>query len=199
MSAPALGLAGLVLAAGAGTRFGRPKALVAFAGEPLVARAVRMLTAAGCAPVVVVLGAGAEVVTAAVDLPHAVVNPHWAKGLGSSLCCGLAALPADMPAAVVALADQPLVGPESVARLAAAWRGGAVAAVATYGGRQRNPVLLARSLWPAISAQATGDTGAGPWLRAHPDLVTLVACDDTGSPHDIDTPADLQAAQSAQD
>ena len=184
-------VAGLVLAAGAGSRFGRPKALVEFDGEPLVSRAVRMLRTAGCAPVVAVLGAAADEVTAAVELSDVVVNPSWAKGMGSSLRCGLSALPDDVPAVVVALADQPLVGAESVTRLAAAWRAGAVAAVATYGGRPRNPVLLARSVWPDVVAQLAGDTGAGPWLRAHPELVTAVPCDGTGSPHDIDTPDDL--------
>lgn len=193
MSSPATGIAGLVLAAGAGRRFGRPKALVAFEGEPLVARAVAMLCAAGCSPVVVVLGAGADEVRATVDLPQTVVNPGWAQGMGSSLRCGLAALPADAPAVVIALADQPLVGSESVTRLTAAWREGAVAAVATYGGRPRNPVLLARPVWPDVCADLTGDTGAGPWLRAHPEMVTLVACDDTGSAYDIDTPEDLLA------
>ncbi len=194
-------VAGLVLAAGAGSRFGRPKALVALDGELLVARAVQMLIAAGCTPVIAVLGAGADEVRATVDLPHVVVNPDWAQGMGSSLRCGLAALAADgdAEAVVIALADQPLVGTESVDRLAAAWRAGAVAAVATYGGQQRNPVLLARSVWPSVSSGLMGDRGAGPWLRAHPDLVTLVACDDTGSPYDIDTPADLLALPTAKD
>lgn len=189
-----MSLAGLVLAAGAGTRFGRPKALVPFGGEPLVTRAVRMLSGAGCEPVVVVLGAAADEVRLAVDLPHAVVNPDWALGMGSSLRCGLAALPADADAVVVALADQPLVGKDAVVRLAAAWRDGAVAAVATYGGQPRNPVLLARAVWPDITKSLTADTGAGPWLRAHPKQVTLVDCDGTGSPYDIDTPDDLLTA-----
>jgi nicotine blue oxidoreductase len=184
-------LAGLVLAAGGGSRFGRPKALVRFAGEPLLARAVRTLSAGGCAPVVAVLGAGATEMGAALDLPGAVVNADWAAGLGSSLRCGLSALPGSVAAVVVALVDQPLVGAGAVFRLAAAWRGGAVAAVATYAGRQRNPVLLSRQVWPAVAAAAEGDAGAGPWLRAHAELVTPVPCDGTGSPCDIDTPEDL--------
>ncbi|MDQ6874457.1 MAG: nucleotidyltransferase family protein [Actinomycetota bacterium] len=183
--------AGLVLAAGGGVRFGHPKALVEYAGEPLVLRAVRMLAAGGCAPVLAVLGAGAGDVLAAVELPRAVVNPDWRQGMGSSLARGLAALPPESAAVVVALADQPLVGSEAVLRLIAAWRAGAVAAVATYDGQHRNPVLLARQVWPALSAELGGDAGAGPWLRAHPELVTPVGCDGTGSPVDIDTPEDL--------
>jgi nicotine blue oxidoreductase len=63
--------------------------------------------------------------------------------------------------------------------------------VAGYGGRRRNPVLIARRHWDEVIALAAGDTGARPFLRAHPELVTLVECGDTGSPDDIDTPEDL--------
>ncbi len=91
----------------------------------------------------------------------------------------------------MALADQPLVGVEAVARLIAAYRAGASVAVAAYGGQPRNPVLLAREHWAEVVATATGDQGARTFLRARPDLVTLVECGDTGRPDDIDTPADL--------
>lgn len=182
-------VAGLLLAAGSGSRLGRPKALVTVAGESLVERGVQTLRAGGCEPVLVVLGA------APVPVPppaRAVPNPDWATGMASSLRAGLAALAGqDVRAAVVALADQPLVGPEAVQRLVAAWRGGVAAAVATYDGRPRNPVLLDRSVWAEVAAAAHGDEGARPWLRAHPADVAAVPCDDTGSPYDIDTPADL--------
>jgi len=189
-------VAGLLLAAGAGSRMGRPKALVELDGEPLVRRGVRLLEAGGCRPVVAVLGAAAERVRREVTLEHVVVAEEWATGMGASLRAGLAALaalPATAGACVVALADQPLVGAESVRRLVAAWAGGARAAVATYAGAPRNPVLLDRGTWAEVAAAAEGDTGARPWLRAHPEHVTLVPCDDTGSPYDVDTPADLTA------
>jgi CTP:molybdopterin cytidylyltransferase MocA len=92
---------------------------------------------------------------------------------------------------VVALADQPLVGPESVRRLIAAHQAGASVAVATYDGHPRNPVLIGRGHWPEVVALAAGDVGARPFLRAHPDLVTRVECADTGRPDDIDSPEDL--------
>ena len=92
----------------------------------------------------------------------------------------------------MALADQPLVGAEAVGRLIAAYRAGAGVAVAAYGGKPRNPVLLAREHWPEVIAAATGDQGARAFLRARPELVTLVECGDTGRPDDIDTPADLE-------
>lgn len=186
--------AAVVLAAGAGTRFGGPKALLQVDDELLVDRAVRVARAAGCAPVFVVLGAAAGDVVEAADLEDAVVlvNDDYARGMGSSLRCGLAAA-ADhqAPAAVVLLVDQPRVGPEAVRRLVAAWRGGARAAVASYSNQPRNPVLLDATTWPEVSATAKGDVGARDWLRAHADDVVLVACDDLGSDIDIDTPDDL--------
>jgi len=186
---------GVLLAAGEGRRFGGPKALAELGGELLVERGARLLISGGCADVVVVLGAAAAEVRRRARLGQArtVLNPDWATGMGSSLAVGLRALDPSCGAAVVALADQPLVGPESIQRLAAAWRDGAGAAVATYGGRARNPVLLDRSLWAAVIETATGDTGARSFLRAHESLVTPVACDGTGAPDDVDTVTDLLA------
>ena len=100
-------------------------------------------------------------------------------------------MPDNCAAAVIALVDQPLVGPESVRRLIAAFAAGARVAVAAYAGAPRNPVLLAREHWAEVAALAVGDAGARPFLRAHPDLVTLVECGDTGSPDDLDTRSDL--------
>jgi nicotine blue oxidoreductase len=111
--------------------------------------------------------------------------------MGSSLAAGLAMVPDACVAAVVALVDQPLVGPEAVRRLIAAHAAGAGIAVAAYDGAPRNPVLLAREHWPGVIEMAVGDAGARPYLRAHPDLVTLVECGDTGRPDDMDTPSDL--------
>jgi len=186
-------VAGLLLAAGGGTRLGTPKALVEYHGRLLVERGVAVLSDGGCEPVHVVLGAGYEEVLAAADLAGAVVvhHPGWAAGMGSSLRAGLASLPASADAVVVALVDQPLVTPAAVHRLRAAFDGGAVAAVATYAGQRRNPVLLARPTWADVAALAEGDVGARAYLRARPDLVTAVACDDVSSPTDIDTPEDL--------
>jgi CTP:molybdopterin cytidylyltransferase MocA len=180
-----------LLAAGSGSRLGQPKATVELDGEPLARRGVALLRAGGAGPVVVVTGA------VPVDLPRdlsgvlTVHNPRWSTGMGSSFAVGVAAVPGDCGAAVIALVDQPLVGPEAVRRLISAYRAGAGAAVACYGGRPRNPVLLAREHWAAAVALAAGDAGARPFLRANPALVTEVECGDTGRPDDIDTEADL--------
>ncbi|HEY2576941.1 MAG TPA: nucleotidyltransferase family protein [Streptosporangiaceae bacterium] len=180
-------VAGLLLAAGGGSRLGRPKALVTIAGQSLADRGIALLRAGGAAPVVVVTGA------AMIEPPGALAvhNPDWRSGMGSSLVTGLTALPGTVSAAVIALADQPLIGPEAVRRLIAAHAGGAEVAVAAYHGQPRNPVLIARVHWPELIASSAGDTGARPFLRSHRELVTLVECGDTGSPDDVDTPEDL--------
>jgi CTP:molybdopterin cytidylyltransferase MocA len=118
-------------------------------------------------------------------------NPQWRSGMGSSLAAGLATVPDTCAAAVIALVDQPLIVPEAVRRLIAAYGAGASVAVAAYQGAPRNPVLLAREHWPEVVALAVGDAGARPFLRAHPELVTLVECGDTGRPDDLDTRSDL--------
>ncbi len=186
-------VAGILLAAGEGSRLGRPKALVQLGGQTLAQRGVALLRDGGADPVLVVTGA----VPVSIPAAEAVYNPDWRTGMGSSLAAGLRALAAGavagdgMGAAVVALADQPLVGVEAVRRLIAAYRAGAGVAVAAYDGKPRNPVLIAREHWASVLELATGDTGARPFLRAHPELVTLVECGDTGSPYDVDTPEDL--------
>jgi CTP:molybdopterin cytidylyltransferase MocA len=193
-------VAGVLLAAGEGSRFGQPKALVELNGQTLAERGVGLLRAGGADPILVVTGA----VPLELDRTLTVDNPQWRTGMGSSLRAALQALTEagrgpdigsdigpEIGAVVVALADQPLVGAEAVARLIAAYRGGASVAVAAYDGRPRNPVLLAREHWPEVIATATGDQGARTFLRTRPELVTLVECGDTGRPDDIDTPADL--------
>src|SRR3954447_16514392 len=119
-------VAGLVLAAGEGRRFGGPKALVELAGELLVDRAVRVLRTAGGEPVMVVLGAAAPDVVAQAGLDAVVVvNDGWPEGMGSSLRCGLS-LAADVgaEALVVMLVDQPLIAADVVRRLTERWRDG---------------------------------------------------------------------------
>jgi CTP:molybdopterin cytidylyltransferase MocA len=155
-----------VLAAGASTRFGSPKQRVLLA--PVLER-VRAAAAVG--EILVVLGAH-EVETDA----RVVRCPDWERGPGASLRCGLAALPADSEAAVVVLGDGPDLSPAAVDRVVEAWRaGGGGLYAASYGGVRGHPLLLARPLWERVP-----DEG----MRAlEPELV---ACDDLGSPGDVD-------------
>lgn len=217
-------VAGILLAAGDGSRLGRPKALIVIGGQSLARRGIALLQRGGADPVIVVTGAagpdalGGDALgpdalgrdargmdAPASDAPGSetgaggwrqpglisVHNPRWSTGMGSSLAVGLAAAPDGCTAAVLALADQPLVGPAAVRRLITAHAAGASVAVACYDGRPRNPVLIAREHWAEVAELATGDVGARPFLRAHPELVVQIECGDTGRPDDIDTPDDL--------
>ncbi|MEU7891435.1 nucleotidyltransferase family protein [Nonomuraea sp. NPDC049152] len=181
---------GLLLAAGQGARLGTPKALVEYEGERLVDRGVRLLHEGGCHPVIVVLGAATVQVRGAV----VVRNPDWCSGMGSSLRVGLDALPSDASGVVIALVDQPFVEPAAVRALIDS---GARVAVATYGGRRRNPVLVSVEHVARVAELAVGDVGARAFMRAHPELVTEVEV--PGDPRDIDTPEDLAALTSRTD
>lgn len=182
------GVAGLLLAAGEGRRLGRPKALVSIGGRTLVERGVDLLRDGGTDPVVVVTGA------VAVSLPGVVTvhNPDWLTGMGSSLRTGLATLPADSAAVVVALVDQPLIGAETVRRLISAFLDKPGLIAAGYHGKRRNPVLIPRRYWADVAAAAEADVGARGFLRAHDALITVVECGDIGQPDDLDTEEDLK-------
>jgi CTP:molybdopterin cytidylyltransferase MocA len=178
---------GLVLAAGAGTRYGMAKALIPYPDRLLVEQAADTLREAGCARTVVILGAeAARVRAAAPGLPETVVNPDWATGLGSSLRAGLrAAGGTPASAVVVVLVDMPGVTPEAVRRIIA-HASPAALVMGGYGDRRGHPVLLGRDHWAGVIATATGDRGARDYLHAHADLVEVVAVGDIADDRDID-------------
>jgi nicotine blue oxidoreductase len=172
--------AGVLLAAGAGTRFGMPKVLAA-QGEWLRI-AVHALADGGCDDVVVVLGA------AVVDVPapaRAVIAADWADGLSASVRAGISAIGC-AEVAVIHTVDTPDVGADVVRRVLAAARSAPSGLVrARYGQRPGHPVVVARRHWPDLLERLDGDNGAGPWLRARTDVVT-VDCADLASGRDID-------------
>ena len=176
-------VAGLVLAAGAGTRFGQPKAPVVIDGERLVDRAVRNLREGGCDTVSVVLGAWVGEVSGADIL----VNDAWPEGMGSSLRCGLLFLTetSDADAALVTLVDLPGLTPDAVRRLVTC---PAELAVATYEGERGHPVRIGRSLWPRAIEVAHGDEGARRLMQEVP--VERVEVGDVAAGYDVDTPVE---------
>jgi len=183
-------IGGLVLAAGAATRFGAPKQLAELDGMPMLEHSVMAMTAAPVGRVVVVLGSGAEEVAARVNLHGAepLVCSRWEEGQSASLACGLAAL-ASCEAVVVTLGDQPRMSPDAIRRVIAA-RGDASAVRATYGGQPGHPVLLERDLFEALR-DVSGDKGARNLLLS--TNVLDLACDDLGGGEDVDTRAELDA------
>jgi molybdenum cofactor cytidylyltransferase len=188
-----------VLAAGRGSRVvgadGTPKPLLELRGRPLVNWALDAAMDSGLRPAVLVVGYQGAKVGRAVPQGVSVVRARgWRSGIARSLRTALDALEgwAQVGAVCVGLADQPLIGADAYRRLAAAYDDGATLAVATYGGVRANPVLFARSLWPA-ARQLDGDEGARALMRTHP--VVEVVCDGTGDPQDIDTLDDLRAME----
>lgn len=171
-------VAGVVLAAGAGTRFGMPKVL-AEQGEWL-RRAVDALAGGGCDDVVVVLGA------AVVDVPppaRAVVAQDWADGMSASLRAGLGAIDG-AELAVLHLGDTPDVGADVVARVLEAAEPSGLAR-ATYGGRPGHPVVIARRHWSGLLSTLHGDEGARAFLAGRDDVVA-VECGDLATGEDVD-------------
>ena len=190
------GVAAIILAAGLGSRFGEaPKLLAELDGKPLARHVAEAALASLASPILVVVGHRREDVRAALaGLDVAIVhNPAYADGLSTSLKAGFAALPPGSEGAVVLLGDMPRVTPALIDGLVEAWLRGRrpVAAVPTHAGRRGNPVLLARSLAPAIASLA-GDGGAGPLLRARGDVLEWPV-DDPAIIQDVDTAAALAA------
>ena len=154
-------VAGIVLAAGGAQRMGRSKQLLELEGEPLVRRAARTALAAGLAPVVVVVGAEAEAVSAALEglMVQIAPNPAWAAGQSTSLHAGLAALPQSCGATIFLLADQPFAPRELLSSLRELHAQSLPALAAPMcGGRRANPALFDRRTFSALRL-IQGDSG----------------------------------------
>jgi CTP:molybdopterin cytidylyltransferase MocA len=206
-------LTGIVLAAGAGTRMGTPKALLRDPdGTPWLNRASELLSAAGCDPVLVVLGAQANDARALLPVPaegapagavRAVITADWAKGMAHSLRAGLAAatqpersdrFASPATAALITLVDMPDLPLAVVQRVLGSSPAGSTITPsslrqAVYKGRPGHPVLIGSAHWPAVAATLSGDRGARDYLVAHG--VEEMECCDLFDGHDIDTVAAL--------
>jgi CTP:molybdopterin cytidylyltransferase MocA len=189
---------GLVLAAGEGRRMGGPKALLRDeSGTPWVVRTVRVLQHGGVADVVVVVGAAADEVRAAllaaVPPDHGVrvvAADDWAEGMGASLRTGLRALVGldDVTAALVCVVDTPGLN-AAVVRRVAALAGPDVLARATYDGKPGHPVLLGSAHFGGLVDDARGDVGARDYLSRR--KASTVECGDLADGTDVDAPEDL--------
>lgn len=181
---------GLILAAGASSRMGRPKALLDASGRTFVARLVETLHYGGVRPVAVVIRPGTR--DLALEIVRAgatpVVNRAADDGQLSSLLTGLAAVADVAPAVLVTLVDAPAIRPTSIAALLAREPASPASILrATYRGRHGHPVVFRRRVFDALR-QADPTVGAKAVLRAH--AVEDVEVDDPGVVDDIDTPED---------
>jgi molybdenum cofactor cytidylyltransferase len=184
---------GILLAAGTSSRMGQPKPLLNWRGKSLVRHTAEQALASRITGLVVVLGAGARDVRAALiglDGPvHLVENPAYADGQAGSVRAGLTALPSAASGAIVLLVDQPLVGPAVINQLIDTFAAHpeTLAVVPTYQGRRGNPVLLARALFEPIS-RISGDSGARAVFAAYADQILTLELNDPAIVTDIDTP-----------
>lgn len=185
-----MSLAGLILAGGASTRMGSPKALLACQGETFLDRLIGIL-ATCCRPVIVVLGHEAETIRAGLSRAGQatfVVNENYQDGQLSSLQCGLAAVPAEPDGVLFTPVDHPAVAPATVAALTEAFarRAGALV-IPRFRGRHGHPVCCARELIPEFLALG-GDSQAREVIHRHSSQTCYVDVDDPGILADVDDP-----------
>ena len=189
-----MSVAAVVLAAGAGARFGGDKLRAELDGRPILAHVLAAARAARLDPIVVVVPPDGSLDDLDLGELRRVVNPNPAEGLSSSVRLGLRALDLDatVEAAVLLPGDQPRVRTAVIATLIAALDASpatpfVVPRYAADGGS--NPVVARRSVW-RLADELAGDRGFGPVLASHSELVRFVAVD--GANPDVDTAADLR-------
>jgi molybdenum cofactor cytidylyltransferase len=188
-------IAAIILAAGQSSRMGQHKLLLPLLGKPLLLHVVDHASAAGFDEVLVVVGYHAEAVRALLtNRPVRVIeNPVYAQGQSTSMRAGIAALAPQTEAAMLLLADQPLVSPAILQQLLQAWQATAKPIVAPYyGGQRGNPVLFARALFPELLS-VTGDQGGREILQRHAREVEPVQIADADAAQDLDTWQEYQA------
>jgi molybdenum cofactor cytidylyltransferase len=185
----------IVLAAGESQRLGQPKQLVRWRGDTLVGHAAGIARALCAGRVLVVVGAHAVAVEAAVatQAPLLVSNPQWAEGLASSLRAGIRALPADCAGVLLLTCDQPLVPRAALDTLVQRWMANPDAVVASaYAGTVGIPAVLPARTFPALM-QLSGDSGARAVLRAEGARIETVSVPEAA--FDVDDESALRALE----
>lgn len=185
-------LAALILAAGASSRMGSPKALLTLGGESFAGRLVRVFQEAGCSPVVLVLGHDADKVRVALSVDEGVtvaVNPDYERGQLSSLQCGLSALTGNPDGFLFTPVDHPAVRPSTIKRIAECFeaRNGEMLVIPRNDGRGGHPVCCPIKLVPEFNELAAGSK-ASDVVRRHQNSTAFVDVDDSGIHMDVDDP-----------
>lgn len=183
-------IAGVLLAAGRSRRMGQPKLLLPWQGVPLVRFVAQQILQSRLDELIVVVGHRSEHLIAALDglAVHIIRNDDFLDGQSTSLRAGIAALDASVCAALVLLADQPLLQPATIDALIDVYqREQPPIVVPRYAGQRGNPVLFDRSLFAELQA-ISGDQGARDVLKAHAQSIRWLDTTDGGILLDIDTP-----------
>jgi CTP:molybdopterin cytidylyltransferase MocA len=177
---------GLILAAGSGSRMGRPKAIIEIDGERLVDRAVSIFHDAGINKVYVVLGAWQGLVPGSI----VVINPNWETGMSSSLAVGLEAISEnlDITEVVISLVDLPGMTSVAIQKVA---ESAMEIVMGGFDGKPGHPVKFARKYWQAIIDSAEGDSGARKFLEGREDIC-YIQLDSLATGSDVDTPSELE-------
>jgi molybdenum cofactor cytidylyltransferase len=183
-------ISGILLAAGRSSRMGQPKLLLPWGNIQLVRHVAQIALRSALDSLIVVTGHRAEHVQAALDgLPVTLVhNDAFLDGQSTSVRAGIAGLGANVEAALILLADQPLLQSSTIDALIATYRQHQPRIVAPlYQGQRGNPVLFDRTLFAELNA-LHGDQGARPVLQVHAQQLHLVDVADEGVLLDLDTP-----------
>lgn len=187
-------VAAIVLAAGGSSRMGQPKQLLPIGGQPMVRRVTEAICETGLVQAVVVVGAHAAAVTAALaGLPVDIVaNEDWAGGMSTSVRAGLGALGPEIQAVLIALADQPALTPDLLRTLVARHQASrALISAPFYQGQHGNPVLFDRQLFPELLA-VEGDRGGRALFARYQGQIECVEVDDPAVIQDVDTLEDYE-------
>ncbi|MDV3244717.1 MAG: nucleotidyltransferase family protein [Nitrososphaerales archaeon] len=188
-------ISGLILAAGASRRMGAPKQSMNIAGKPMLQYAVDAFKDSRLGEVVLVVRAGLLWKPAAVGRLRVVFNPHPEEGISSSLRLGLTSINSRSEAVVIGLGDKPLLLPSTIRGLVSAYReSGSRIIIPTYEGMRGNPILLRKTLYGEM-LRLRGDTGAKSVIKRHAESVLEVPVTDEGVLVDVNTPADIRAAE----
>ena len=187
-------VAAVILAAGASSRFGSPKQLAFWQNSTFLETVVDTALAAPANPVIVVLGANADACRRKLGNRRQVtlvINENWAEGQSTSMKAGLKAVPDSAEAALFLLVDQPLIQPETIAKLVERYQQTQTPLVwPEFEGKRGNPVLFSRSLF-AQMMRVKGDTGARPVLMKYKSQAERVSVLDEGVLLDFDKPEDM--------
>jgi molybdenum cofactor cytidylyltransferase len=196
MNSSTVGL--IILAAGASTRMGTPKQLLAYRGCSFIRHMAEVAIASVCQPIVVVLGANAEQIKPEISqLPVQIVeNQQWAEGMSASIRVGLEALLAvnqNLEAVAIALCDQPFVSPQTLDRIVEAFHSTGKPIIASeYAGTLGVPVLFSRSLFSELMDLKSNE-GAKKLVKKHIHEVFSVPFPEGSI--DIDTQTDYEQLQ----